>query len=119
MKPSVQKIFTKLAKEQKVELSLINDIMQANVKAVKEYEDSIKFLFKIMADVDRAILTAETAVKLAEKTMPKVKEFDRLRKEIGVAPDAKMNKAAQSIYDIAEGGGKAHLKTLQKIKSSI
>ena len=55
----------------------------------------------------------------SKKTMPKVKEFDRLRKEIGVAPHAKMNKAAQSIYDIAEGGGKQHLKTLQKIKTAI
>ena len=103
---------------QKVELSLISDITKANEKAVKNYETSIKLVFQFLSDIDKAIVYAESAVDLAEKTMIKVKEFDRIRKEIGVEPDAKMKKSTQSIYDIAEGGGKAHLKVLQKIKQS-
>ena len=117
MKPSVQKIITKLAKE-KVDLSLINDITKANEKAVRDYETSIKLVFQFLSDIDKAIVYAESAVDLAEKTMVKVKDFDRVRKEIGVEPDAKMKKSTQSIYDIAEGGGKSHLKILQKIKQS-
>jgi predicted HicB family RNase H-like nuclease len=117
MNPSVQKIITKLGKE-KVDLSLINDITIANQKAVQDYETSIKLVFQFLSDIDRAIIFAEKAVDLAKKTMIKVDKFDTIRKEIGVEPDAKMKKSMKSIYDIAEIGGKAHLKVLQKIKQS-
>ena len=117
MKPQIKKILTKLSKE-KVELSLINDITKANQKAVQDYETSIKLVFQFLSDIDKAIVYAESAVNLAEKTMIKVKDFDRIRKEIGVEPDAKIKNSTQSIYDIAEIGGKAHLKVLQKIKQS-
>ena len=117
MEPQVKKILQKFS-TQKVDLSLISDITKANEKAVKNYETSIKLVFQFLSDIDKAIVYAESAVDLAEKTMIKVKEFDRIRKEIGVEPDAKMKKSTQSIYDIAEGGGKSHLKVLQKIKQS-
>lgn len=104
---------------QKIELSLIDDVQSAEIKASKNYEASMKKTFKILSDLDAAILDVKTAVSIAEKTMSKVKELDKKAKELGVKLDAKTDKAAQNLYDIAELGGKQHLKDLQKMKSAI
>ena len=104
---------------EKVELGVVQDIEDAEKKASKNYEASMKTLFKILSDLDSAILDAKTAVDIASKMMPKVRDLDKKAKELGIQLDAKTNKAAQNLFDIAETGGQQHLKDLIKMKSVI
>ena len=120
------RVFNKLFKEEKTELSVekvelseIDDVINAEKKASKNYEQSIKSTFKILSQLDSAILDAERAVKLANKMQSKVKEIDTMAKKLGVKLPSNLDKAAQNLFDISEVGGPQHLKDLIKMKNII
>ena len=102
----------------KVELNAIDDIYSDAQKISRNYESGLKKTFELLAAIDVAILDMETAVKLAEKIMPKIREVNSALNDLGIKPDAKYKKATQDIFDVTIGG-KQILKDLQKAKNAL
>jgi len=82
MKPSVQKIIAKLAKE-KVELGLMDDLIKENNKADKLYKEAIKFIDEYENTIKKAEQIKKEAQNLYDKhAAVKTKTFQKF-KELG------------------------------------
>ena len=119
----MNKVMAKVAKINKeelskVELGAIDDIYSDVQKISRNYEGGLKKTLSLLADIDMAILDMKTAVDLAEKIMPKVKEVDKALKDLGMKPDAKYKKATQDIFDVIIDANQT-LKDLQKAKNAF
>lgn len=116
MDSKTNEILQKFSK-QKIDLSKADEIIKAAQKTSQDFEKSVKEYANLLNSLDRAISYAEGLVKLAKNTMPDIERLDKSAKELGIKLDPKLNKAAQTVYEMAELAGPQHLKDMIKIKN--
>lgn len=115
------KLFTKeveLSKEQ-IELNLIADIKKGAATATNKYNDSIKKTGKIFSLVSSATAEIKEAINLADKLLKEADKFEAAAKDLGLDVPTDVKRSIAELYDISQGGGKAHLKSLENAKASF
>lgn len=117
MKPSLQKILTKLAKN-KVELNMVKNVETNSKKSLDLYESGVKKIFAIRNELDSAIDVIKKSLKLAEDALQEGKELEKLADNIGADLKGSTEKAIQDAFGQILAS-KQTIKDLEKAKNSI
>ena len=109
MKPQQQKILTKLAKEQKVELGLVENIEKEYNKIKKESDSLFQTLRRAAQDVDEVSQKASALIKRVNSTDADVDKLKQAADDLGIGLP---NEAEVSVRQL-----QAYKNDLKKLES--
>jgi len=119
MEEQIIKELNAVLSSQKVELGGIDEVKANSKKANDYYEKSLKSIFAILSEIDKGLLYAEDAVKIAKQTMPLIQKIDTTAKELGLELTKEYKDNSLKLYQIAELEGLQTVSQLKKAKASF